>query len=62
MNFQMFKMDLEKIEKPMIKLPTSYGSSKKHDNSRKASISALLIMPKPLTVDLNKLWKILKGM
>jgi len=46
----------------MIKLPTSYGSSKKHDNFRKTSISSLLIMPKPLTIDLNKLWKILKEM
>ena len=56
----MFKLDLEKAEKPVIKLPTSYGSSKKQDNSRKTSISALLTMPKPL--DHNKLWKILKEM
>ena len=33
-----------------IKLPTSAGSSKKQENSRKTSISALLPMPKPLTV------------
>ena len=49
-NFQMFKLDLEKAEKPEIKLPTSIGSSKKQKSSRKTSISALLTMPKPLTV------------
>ena len=48
--FQMFKLDLEKAEEPEIKLPTSAGSLKKQENSRKASISALLTMPKPLTV------------
>ena len=62
MNFQMFKLVLEKAEEPEIKLPTSAGSSKKEDSSRKTSISALLTMPKPLTVDHNKLWKILKEM
>ena len=51
----MFKLVLEKAEEPEIKLPTSAGSSKKQESSRKASISALLIMPKPLTVDHNKL-------
>ena len=50
MNFQMFKLVLEKVEEPEIKLPTSAGSSKKHESSRKTSISALLTMPKPLTV------------
>ena len=49
-NFPMFKLDLEKAEEPEIKLPTSIGSSKKQENSEKASISASLIMPKPLTV------------
>ena len=49
-NFQMFKLGLEKAEEPEIKLPTSAGSSKKKENSRKTSTSALLIMPKPLTV------------
>ena len=49
-NFQTFKLDLEKAEEPEIKLPTSAGSWKKQDSSRKASISALLTMPKPLTV------------
>ena len=41
---------LEKAEEPEIKLPTLAGSSKKQESSRKASISALLTMPKPLTV------------
>ena len=46
----MFKLDLEKAEEPEIKLPRSAGSWKKQENSRKTSISALLTMPKPLTV------------
>ena len=50
MNFQMFKLDLEKAEEPEIKLPTSTVSLKKQESSRKTSISALFIMPKPLTV------------
>ena len=64
MNFQMFKLILKKAEEPEIKLPTSDGSSKKQETSRKTSISALLPMPKPLTVsdNHNKLWKILKKM
>ena len=41
---------LEKAEEPEIKLPTSAGSWKKQESSRKTSISALLILPKPLTV------------
>ena len=49
-NFQMFKLVLEKAEEPEIKLTTSAGSLKKQENSRKTSISALLTMPKPLTV------------
>ena len=61
-NFQMFKLDLEKAEEPEIKLPTSAGSSKKQDSSRKKSISALLTMPKPLTVWITINWKILKEM
>ena len=63
-NFQMFKSALEKAEEPEIKLPVSAGSSKKQESSRKTSISALLTMPKPLTVivDHNKLWKILREM
>ena len=47
---QMFKLVLEKAEEPEIKLPTSAGSSKKQESCRKTSISALLTMPKPLTV------------
>ena len=46
----MFKLILEKAEDPEIKLPTSAGSSKKQESDRKTSISALLTMPKPLTV------------
>ena len=58
----MFKLILEKGEEPEIKLPTSAGSWKKQESSRKTSISALLTMPKPLTVDHKKLWKIVKQM
>ena len=46
----MFKLDLEKAEEPEIKSPTSVGSLKKQESSRKASTSALLTMPKPLIV------------
>ena len=61
MKFQMSKLNLEKAKEPEIKLPTSTGSWKKQESSRKTSISALLTMPKPLTVwDHNKLWKILR--
>ena len=49
-NFQMFKLVLEKAEEPEIKLPTPAGSWKKQESSRKTCISALLTMPKPLTV------------
>ena len=49
-HFQMFKLDLEKAEEPEIKLPTSAGSWEKQESSRKTSISALLTMPRPLTV------------
>ena len=61
MKFQMFKLVLEKAEEPETKLPTSAGSLKKQESSRKTSISALLIMPKPLTVwitiNCGKFWK-----
>jgi len=50
MNFQMFKLDLEKEEEPEIKLPTFVRSPKKQKGSRKTSISALLTMPKRLIV------------
>ena len=57
----MFKLVLEKAEEPEIKLPTSSGSLKKQESSRKASMSALLTMPKPLTVwitiNYRKFWK-----
>jgi len=46
----MFKLDLEKAEEPEIKLPTSIGSSKKQESSRRTPTSDLLTMPKPLTV------------
>ena len=52
---------LEKAEEPEIKLPTSPGSSKKQESSRKTSIYALLTIPKPCVAH-NKLWKILKEM
>ena len=58
----MLKLDFEKAEEPEIKLPTSIGSLKKQESSRKTSISALLTMPKPLTMDHNKLWTILQEM
>ena len=61
MNFQMFKLDLEKAEEPEIKLPTFTASSKKQESSRKTSISALLTMPTPLivwiTITCGKFWK-----
>ena len=62
MNFQTFKVYLEKAEEPEIKLPTSVGSLKKQESSGKISISALLTMPKPLTVWITINWKILKEM
>src|SRR5574337_855628 len=58
----MFKLVLEKAEEPEIKLPTSTGSWKKQESSRKTSISALLTMPKTLTVWITINWKILKEM
>ena len=61
-NFQMFKLVLEKAEEPEIKLPTSVGSLKKQESSRKPSISALLTRPKLSLGDHNKPWKILKEM
>ena len=50
MNFQMFKLDLEKAEETEIKLPTSIGSLKNQESPRKTSTSALLTIPKALTV------------
>ena len=60
-DFQMFKLVLEKAEEPQIKLPASVKSSKKQESFRKISVSALLTMPKPLTVwitrNCGKFWK-----
>ena len=60
-NFQMFKLVLEKAEEPEIKLSTSARSLKKQESSRKTSTFALLTMPKPLTVwitiNCGKFWK-----
>ena len=61
-NFQIFRLESEKAEEPEIKLPTSAGSSKKQENSRKTFISASLTMLKPLTVWITINWKILKEM
>ena len=58
----MFMLDLEKAEEPEIKLPTSSGSSKKQESSRKTPTSALWTKPKPLTVWITTNWKILKEM
>ena len=56
----MYKLDLEKAEKPKINLLTSVGSLKKQENSRKTSAS--LTMLKPLTVWITTNWKILQEM
>ena len=55
----MFKLVLQKAEEPETKLPTSTGSWKKQESSRKTSISALLTMYAKAFdyVDHNKLWK-----
>ena len=61
MNFQMFKLDLEKAEEPEIRFPTSVELSKKQESFRKKSTSALLTMPKSLTmwitINWGKFWK-----
>ena len=61
MNFQVFKLVLEKVEEPEIKLPTSDGLSKKQESSRKTSTCALSSTSKPLTVwitiNCGKFWK-----
>ena len=61
MNFQMFQLDFKKAVEPEIKMPTSVGSLKKQECSRKTYISALLTIPKPLTVwitiSCGKFWK-----
>ena len=58
----MLKLDLEKAEEPDINLPTSVGSLKKQECSRKSFTSALLTTPKPLTVWITTNWKILQEM
>ena len=61
MNFQMFKLVLEKAEEPEIKLPTSIGSSRKQESSRKNIYFGFIDYAKAFDcVDHNKLWKILK--
>ena len=60
MNFLMFNLVLEKTEEPEMKLPKSTGSWKKQESSKNTSISALLTMPKPLTMWITINWKILK--
>ena len=62
MNFQMFKLALEKAEEPEIKLPIFAGSSKKQESSRKTSTSTILTGEAFDCVDHNKLWKILQEM
>ena len=63
MNFQIFKLDLEKAEEPEIKLPTSAGSWKKQESSRKNIYFCFIDYAKAFDcVDHNKLWKILKEM
>ena len=63
MNFQTFKLDLEKPEEPKIKLPTSAESSKKQESSRKTSYFCFIDYAKAFDcVDHKKLWKILKEM
>ena len=56
----MYKLDLEKVEEPEIKFPTSVGSQKKQESSRKTSTSASWTTPKPLTVRITTNWKILQ--
>ena len=58
----MFKLDLAKAEEPEIKLPAIVGSLIKQESSRKTSTSALLTLPKPLTLWIMINWKILKEM
>ena len=59
----MFKLDLERPEEPEIKLPTSIGSSKKQENTRKNIYFCFIDYTKTFNcVDPNKLWKILKEM
>ena len=63
MNFQMFKLDLEKAEEPEIKLPTTIGSSKNEESSKKNIYFCFISYTKAFDcVDHNKLWKIFEEM
>ena len=62
MNFQIFKLDLEKAEEPEIKLPTSAGSSKKQESQKNIYFCFTDYAKAFNCVDHNKLWKILKKM
>ena len=63
MNFQMFKLDLEKVEEPGLKLPTSFGSSKKAREFQKNIYFYFIDYAKAFNcMDHKKLWKILKEM
>ena len=62
MNFQIIKLDLEKAEESEIKFSRSVGSLKKQESARNTSPSALLTVPKPLTVWITTNWKILQEM
>ena len=62
MNFQMFKLDLERVEEPEIKLPTSIGSSKKQEFQKNIYFCSSDYAKAFDSVDHNKLWKILKEM
>ena len=61
-NFQVFELDLEKIEEPEIKLPTSVGSSKKREFQKNIYFYFIDYAKASDCVDHNKLWKILKEM
>ena len=59
-NFPLFKLDLEKVEEPEIKLPTSAGSSKKQDSSRKNIYFCFIDYAKAIvwiTITCGKFWK-----
>ena len=58
----MFKLVLENAEEPEIKLPTSAGSSKKQESSRKTYFCFIDYAKAFDCVDHNKLWKILQKM
>ena len=62
MNFQMYKLVLEKAEEPGIQLPTSTELSEQQESSRKTSTSVLLTIPKPLAMWIKANWKILQEM